>query len=211
MHLDARQAHLRVALFLGLFLILHFATHFSGLGGLDWHVGTLATVRSIYRIPVVEVLLIVALAAQIWLGIRLIGRIARRRKKGFWHHGQKYSGIVLAIFIILHTSAAMLARWLSGLDTNFYWAAGTLTLSPIRYWFAPYYAAAIIALVTHLLAALHFRKPKRWHKPALLVGPIIALTILTVYGGGLFPVELPVAHQDYFSELLIMLRFPFTP
>lgn len=205
MPLTARQAHLRVALFLGLFLVVHFATHFAALGGIERHGAMLSIGRAVYRIPLIEILLVAALALQVVLGVTLVRRMARWPKQGGWRKAQKWSGIVLAVFFVLHTSAALGTRWLFGLDTNFYWAAGTLTIAPLNYGFAPYYAAAVIALVTHVLAALHIRRPARWHGPALLLGPAIALPILLAYGGALFPVELPAAHRAYFQTYLDLL------
>ena len=205
MRLTARQAHLRVAVFLGVFLGLHFAAHLAALGGLERHAAMLEIGRAIYRIPLVEALLVAALALQVVLGVTLVRRMARWPQQGGWRKAQKWSGIALAVFIVLHTSAALLSRWLFALDTNFYWAAGTLTIAPLKYGFAPYYTAAIIALVTHVLAALHARRPARWHAPALLLGPLIALPILLAYGGALFPVELPAEHQAYFQAYLDLL------
>lgn len=205
MRLTARQAHLRVALFLGLFLVVHFATHFAALGGIESHGAMLSIGRAVYRIPLIEILLVAALALQVVLGVTLVRRMARWPKQGGWRKAQKWSGIVLAVFVVLHTSAALLSRWLFALDTNFYWAAGTLTIAPLKYSFAPYYAAAVIALVTHVLAALHIRRPARWHGPALLLGPAIALPILLAYGGALFAVELPAAHRAYFQTYLNLL------
>lgn len=205
MRLTARQAHLRLALFLGLFLIVHFATHFAALGGVESHAAMLEAGRAVYRLPLVEALLVVALTTQVWLGVILVRRIARWPGQGGWRRAQKWSGIVLAVFIVLHTSAALGSRWLFELDTNFYWAAGTLTIAPLKYGFAPYYTAAVIALVTHVLAALHFRRPARWHAPALLIGPLIAQPILLAYGGALFAVDLPAAHQVYFQMYLDLL------
>lgn len=205
MRLTARQAHLRVALFLGLFLVVHFATHFAALDGMESHAAMLEIGRAVYRIPLVEALLVAALALQVALGVTLVRRMARWPGGGWWRKAQKWSGIVLAVFIVLHTSATLGSRWLFGLDTSFYWAAGTLTLAPLKYGFAPYYSAAVIALVTHVLAALHFRRPARWHGPALLLGPLIALPILLAYGGALFAVELPPAHRAYFQIYLNLL------
>lgn len=205
MHMTARQAHLRLALFLSLFLIVHFATHFAALGGVERHGAMLDFGRAVYRIPVIELLLVLALAVQVVLGVTLIRRMAQWPRQGGWRRAQKWSGIALAVFIVLHTSAALMSRWLFGLDTNFYWAAGTLTIAPLKYGFAPYYTVAIMALVTHILAALHFRRPARWHGPAVLLGPLIALPILLAYGGALFPVDLPAEHRAYFKAYLDLL------
>ena len=114
-----------------------------------------------------------------------------------------YSAFFLAYFIIMHTGAALVTRNIFGLDTTFYWPAGTLMIEPLRFVFAPYYVLGITALAAHLLAALHFRKPSRWHGPALLVGPALGLLIVLAYGGQLYPVDLPQEYRDYYTQ------FPF--
>lgn len=197
----ARRAHRRLAAFLGLFLLLHFAAHFAALESRQLQELVLHAGRSIYRIPVVEAALVASFAAQIALGIGLLRGIAGRKRKDRWHHAQFLSGCYLAAFIVMHTGAALLTRWLAGLDTNFYWPAGTLILAPLKYGFAPYYALAVTALVTHLVAALHFRHPRRWHLPALAVGPAAALAILLAYSGSLYPVKLPGDYLAYFGNV----------
>lgn len=202
MSLAAKQAHRRVAIVLGLFLAVHFAAHFAALGGIAAQDAVLQWGRNVYRIPVIEIALVIALALQVILGIKLLRQIARRKIKTRWHWLQFLSGCYLAYFIVMHTSAALITRLGIGLDTNFYWAAGTLTLDPIRYYFAPYYTLVVIALVGHVIAALHFRRPKKWHAPALMLGPIAAMLIVTAYGGGLYAVDLPAAYEDYFARYL---------
>ena len=148
---QARQAHQRVAIFLGLFLAAHFSTHFAALGGVEAQEAVMQTGRTVYRIPIIEIVLVLALAAQVCLGIDLLRRIAKRKRRDAWHWVQFTSGCYLAYFIIMHTSAALITRLALSLDTNFYWAAGTLTLEPLRYYFAPYYTLVVTALAAHLL------------------------------------------------------------
>lgn len=197
----ARRAHRRVAAFLGLFLLMHFAAHFAALESRQLQELVLHAGRAVYRIPAVEAALVAGFAAQIALGIVLLRGIAGRKRKDGWHQAQFLSGCYLAAFIVMHTGAALLTRWLAGLDTNFYWPAGTLMLSPLKFGFAPYYALAVIALVTHLVAALHFRHPRRWHVPALAVGPVAAVATILAYSGSLYPVELPGEYLAYFGSL----------
>ncbi len=203
MSLAAKQAHRRLGILIGLFLAMHFAAHFAAAGGIEAHNQVLQWGRAVYRIPVIEISLIAALAVQIGVGFKLLSQIKRRKRKDFWHRAQFLSACYLACFIIIHTIAALTAR--AGiasetkLDTNFYWAAGTLILDPLRYGFAPYYMLAVIALVTHLIAALHFRAKRRWHSFALATGPIAGALIIAAYGGAFYEIELPDAHQEYFA------------
>ncbi|MEM7690205.1 MAG: hypothetical protein AAF291_14395 [Pseudomonadota bacterium] len=196
---QARLAHRRLAFLLGLFLVIHFAAHFSALAGIAAHDVALQWGRAIYRVPVIEIALVAALFAQVCLGVDLLRRIHARKRKDAWHWVQFASGCYLAYFIVQHTIAALVSRLGFGLDTNFYWAAGTLTLDPLRAFFAPYYTFVVIALAAHLIAALHFRKPRTCHVPALAVGPLAAIAIVMAYGGAFYPVELPKAHQDFFA------------
>ena len=72
---QAKQAHLRVACFLLIFIAVHFATHFVSLGGPDAHTQALGCARLLYQFPVIEIALVLALAAQVLLGLRLLGVI----------------------------------------------------------------------------------------------------------------------------------------
>ena len=202
MRLKARQAklaHQRVAILLSLFIMVHFATHLAALGGLAKHDWVLQAGRAVYRIPAVEAALVIALAFQVVIGVQLLGQIAKRARKDAWHWAQFASGCYLAYFIVMHTGAALVSRLGFGLDTNFYWAAGTLALDPIRYLFAPYYTLAVAALGAHIVAALHFRRPRRWHAPALALGPVLGIVIVLGYGGAFFAVDLPAAYRDFYS------------
>ncbi|MEM7702290.1 MAG: hypothetical protein AAF251_10175 [Pseudomonadota bacterium] len=197
--MQAKEAHQRVSIFLGLFLVIHFATHFSALAGIAAQDMVMQAGRAVYRIPVIEIALVAALAAQVALGIDLLRRIAKRPRKDAWHWAQFGSGCYLAYFVVMHTTAALVTRLGFGLDTNFYWAAGTLAIEPLKYGFAPYYTLAVTALATHLIAALHFRGAKGWHAPALIAGPVAGVSIVAAYGGALFPIELPAAYLEYYS------------
>ena len=199
MRLTAKQAHRYVAGFIGLFLAVHFSAHFAALGGISTQQKVLIAGREVYQVPLFEGALVVALAAQIFLGIRLLAVVRHRKRKDWWHRLQWVSGCYLIFFIINHTAAALVTRHLVGLDTNFYWAAGTLVLAPLKLGFAPYYFLAVSALIGHLIAALHFRKPRRWHAPALLLGPLTGALFVLAYSGAFYPIELPDAHRQYFE------------
>ncbi len=155
--------------------------------------------RTLYQFPLFEIALVLALTAQVVLGIRLLRGIRARKRKDAWHKVQFASACYLAYFIIAHTAAALTTRLIVDLDTNFYWAAGTLVLSPLKYGFAPYYFLAVTALFSHLLAALHFRGARAWHAPALVVGPLVGMVIVAAYAGLLYEIELPANYRDYFS------------
>lgn len=199
MSIRAKTAHRRIAVVLLIFIAVHFATHFGALGGIEAHTAALAAGRTIYQFQPVETLLIAALAIQIMLGVVLLRQIRKRPRKSAWHYAQILSGSYLVLFITMHTSAAILTRGIAGLDTNFYWAAGTLIIEPLRYGFVPYYFLAVISLTTHLASALHFHGRRISARLALSAGPIIAVPILLAYGGAFYSVDLPQDYLDYFA------------
>ena len=199
-----RNAHRVGAVVLLLFIATHLGAHLWGARGPEAHASALAIFQSVYRQPLVEILLVLLLLVQVATGIRHIRSRWRDPNKGFWSRMQIISGIYIGFFVVAHTSAALATRHFAQVETNFYWSAGSLTVSPIKYAFAPYYTLAIITVFAHIAAAIHFAAGPRWSwsKPVLIsVGAIIALSILTIYSGGLFPIELPDDHKAYFDRI----------
>ena len=195
----AKQAHRRLAYFIGLFLVVHFSAHLAAPFGLTAQDTAMQTGRTIYQFWLFEGLLVMALVVQIALGVTLLRGIRRRKRKDIWHKIQFISAAYMAMFIVMHTAAALTTRLYIGLDSNFYWAAATVILSPLKYGFAPYYFLAVTALFSHIAAALHFRGPRQWHGPALAIGPIVGVTIVMAYAGAFYDITLPQAYIENFS------------
>jgi hypothetical protein len=185
---QAKRAHRNLAGFLLLFIAVQ--AHSTALG---WG-------RMVYQFPLVEIALVLAFAAQVVLGFRLLASIAKRKRKGLWHRVQFFSACYLAYFIVAHTTAALVTRLGFGLDTNFYWASATLRIEPLKYGFAPYYTLAVIALFSHIIAALHFRRNRKWHAYALALGPVVGVIFVMGYGGVFDTVELPQEYQDFYAN-----------
>lgn len=151
-----RHFHRALAIVLLAFILLHLSTHLMAFWGPDAHSAMLKRVRPIYRGGWIERGLLAAFALQIVLGIRLLVYRWPDRGHSLWSWLQIISGGIIAIFVVIHASAAVMARR-SGIDTNFYWPAGTLVIAPLKYGFAPYYALAVSAVFVHLAAALHLQ------------------------------------------------------
>ncbi len=197
-----KQIHLWTGAIVAGFLVLHFGSHLTAWGGIALHTQGLALVRSVYRVPVVEALLIAALLLQILLGLCLvIGRI-RSGGLGGWGVLQALSGVLLAMFILAHTGASLSARFAYGLDTNFYWPAGTLVTSPMNQYFYFHYTVPICALFAHLGCALRFNGRKRLALCALAAGPVAAAVIVLPFSGALYPIELPASHAAYLDAVI---------
>ena len=69
-----------------------------------------------------------------------------------------------------HTAAALVQRFVVGLDTNFYWAAAVVRTQPFVYFFVPYYLLAVASSSVHLRYALRRRFPLRTNTAALWFG-----------------------------------------
>jgi len=196
------KAHRLLAILLGGFLVTHFAVHFSALGGAQQHLTLLKIVQGLYQNPIVEPLLILAIVTQLFLGVKLVGRRWKQPQKGFWSWAQIISGLYLAFFFILHTSAALITRHLVGLETNFYWVAGTLKVAPLQYFFFPYYFLGVLSVFTHFAAAIYFGWPQKGAviaKLLVLLGAVAALIIVSTFGGALYPIDLPTDYTQYYG------------
>ena len=89
-----------------------------------------------------------------------------------------------------------------GLETNFYWVAGTLAAPTLNVFFYPYYFLAVFSIFAHVAAAIHFNAAKtiNWIPKLLLVlGAIVAIVIVLAFGGSLFEIELPSEYLNYYQ------------
>jgi succinate dehydrogenase/fumarate reductase cytochrome b subunit len=198
-----RKLHFAAGLVLALFVFSHLAVHLTALGGASTHLSVLTFVQKAYRNPVVEPLLLAILLLQVGLGVRLAIANWKKRSADPWRRMQILSGIYLGWFIIVHAGAALYTRYGFGLDTNFYWASGTL-IHPITRWiFYPYYTLAILAVFGHAAAAMRRRFSKAGAgRTMLATGAAVTLLIMLAFGGWLFPVTMPDAYRAYYDTLL---------
>ena len=145
------------------------------------------TLRPFYRNVFAEVLLLSAVAVQVISGIRLFRATRTPRRKGFARL-QRWSGLYLAMFFLIHLSAVMAGRYVLNLDTNFYFGVAGLNTFPFNLFFVPYYGLAVVAFFAHV-AAVHSMKmksavlgltPDAQAKTILFIG--ILMSIVLVYG-----------------------------
>lgn len=190
-----RRLHRASAWLVGGFVALHLANHLVAVFSLDAHVAVMAWLRHLYRAPLVEPLLLAAVAWQAGSGIWLVVRgWAVRRGRVAWL--QAASGLGLALFLLVHVSAVLWARG-TGLDTNVYFAAMGLQARASVAFFAPYYFGAVLALGVHGACAARRHAVVR---PAGLVGGVAAsalvgLAIVLSLAGAFAPVILPPAYR----------------
>lgn len=185
-------AHGCSAAVIALFAIAHITNHLAGWwGGGDLHMAVMASLRTIYRSPAAEAVLLAAVAFQAASGLRLL-RPHRERAQSWWSTAQVASGAYLAAFFLSHLTAALRARWLRGVDTNWHWlTADSMLTDPWSARLAPYYFAAVIAFGVHAGLGLRYVLRERgWPSStadaAGLLPPAIATIASALIMAGLF-------------------------
>jgi len=182
------MAHGLTAAAILLFVVAHLINHLAGLLGGDAHVAVMHTLRTIYRHPVVEPVLLAAVAFQIATGGALLRR-ARARSTGRFDALQAATGVYLMLFLLSHTSAVLRAH-LRGVDTNWAWlSGGELLTDPWSARLVPYYFLAVVAFGVHgacglrVVALGHGRSPAFGARLVVIAAAISVLVSALILAG----------------------------
>lgn len=190
-----RTLHRASAMALTLFLVAHVLGHLAGLAGAAVHQAVLEVLRSVYRQPVVEGLLLAGVLFQAGSGLTLLCR-GWRQRRGAVACAQAVSGAYLSLFLLIHVAAVLAARQ-QGVDTNLHFAAAGMHTPPWQWFFGPYYFLAVLALCTHVGCALYWNLHPRQRAPALaaavMVGVLLAATLVVMLAGGFQRLEILLA------------------
>lgn len=203
--MNVRKLHRLSACVIAAYAVVHIANHLIGLQGVASHIAFMKAVRTVYRAAAIEWLLLAAVAVQIVTGFTAVVR-GWKERQGAVAWLQAGSGAYLAYFMLNHVGAVMYGRYL-GLDTNFYYAAAGLHLTPFRYYFAPYYFFAVLALFAHAGCALYWQVPPASGRSGLFVvalpasvGAVLSLAIVLAMAGFFYPVEIPDHYKATFGH-----------
>jgi len=82
-----KQIHRFTAIILGLFILSHLTVHLFALGGIEAHLKALDSVQWVYRNPIGEALLVIAIAVQIFTGLKRLK--AKRKNRSRWAKAQR--------------------------------------------------------------------------------------------------------------------------
>ena len=196
--MNTRKMHFISGLTLTIFIGFHLLNHFMSLLGVEAHIAMMDNLRIVYRNPIVETVLLLAAALQIFSGLKLIAKF-RTTNTHFFDTLRVWSGLYLAGFLLIHVGAVLTGRFILDLDTNIYFGAAGLNAFPFNLFFIPYYALAILAFFGHI-ASIHFRKMKNniFGLSPILQSKLIVLigflaTLLVLYGltNGFTGMEIP--------------------
>ena len=200
------KLHRLSACLMGGFIAVHLANHLVALGGIDDHIAFMESFRKIYRLRVVELLLLSCVLFQILSGLIFIKRRWGKRQ-GFYDRLQSISGGYLAFFLLNHVGAVLLGRAFFKLDTNFYFAAAGIHITPFQFFFIPYYFLAVVAVFSHLACASHWllrdsltlKVRDQFGYGIITTGILAALVIVLALAGGFYPVDIPTQYEAIYG------------
>ncbi|MEM1124615.1 MAG: DUF4405 domain-containing protein [Bacteroidota bacterium] len=200
-----KQLHRLTGILTALFAVAHLLNHTTAWFGIETHQQVLAAFRRLYRVPIIEVVLIGSFLFQIVSGLRLSYALWKNPTKTTFENIQLASGMLFALFLLQHISATLGQRLLLGVDTNFYFAAAVVLEKPLLYYFIPYYFVGIVAFGVHV-ANVHQKKIASFvgnqsaqihFYTIIAIFTLIALLILYVFTGNHFEISLPAEYRIF--------------
>ena len=99
-----RRLHGMSAVAITAYAFVHIANHLAGLGGVDSHIAFMRVARLVYRQPVIEGLLLLSVAFQVYSGMTLV-ICGWKQRQGFMPWLQALSGAYLALFLLIHAGS----------------------------------------------------------------------------------------------------------
>lgn len=195
------------ACIIGAYVLVHLVNHLLAIQSVEAHIAFMEAFRRIYRLPVVEFVLLGCVLFQIGSGVYFI-KSRWGQRHGFFERLQAISGGYLAYFLLVHVGAVLFGRVALTLDTNFYFAAAGIHAPLFQLYFLPYYFLAVAAMFGHVACAIHWltrnrfscAARKRFGYAVLVIGASVAALIVTAFAGAFHPVEVPKAYMATYGE-----------
>lgn len=180
-----KQVHYTAGILVLTFILLHLFNHLYAWAGAGVHVALMRRLRTFYRHPLVEIILLLSVLVLIVTGSIQSRTKWKLRPSGF-ERLQLFTGCYLGFFFLIHLSAVFVGRLILNVDTDFYYGTAGLKSFPANLFFIPYYGLAIFSLFGHL-AAVHRKKmkidvvglnPDKQSKLIIVFGFIISIVIV---------------------------------
>lgn len=153
-----KQVHYTAGILVLTFILLHLFNHLYAWAGAGEHVALMRRLRTFYRHPIVEIILLLSVLVLMVTGSIQSWTKWKLRPLGF-ERLQLFTGCYLGFFFLIHLSAVFVGRLILNVDTDFYYGTAGLKSFPANLFFIPYYGLAIFSLFGHL-AAVHRKKMK---------------------------------------------------
>ena len=182
-----RKLHYFSGLTIAVFTGFHLLNHILALKSIQLHIDFMSGLRMVYRNPLIETALFIAVIIQIISGLRM-WRSLRNPKTGFFEKLHIATGLYLALFLTIHVLAVLSGRIFQGLDTNIYYGIAGLNTFPFLLFFVPYYFLAITSFFGHIACVHRIRMryrflsltPEQQSFAIIFLG--ISLAIVIFYG-----------------------------
>jgi hypothetical protein len=152
-----RVAHGVSAVLITCYVLFHLTNHLLGLLGPETHAAIMKAGRIVYRAPLIEPVLVLALLFQASSGVRLAWHWSRLRTDAY-RVFQIGSGVYLAAFLLAHLNSGLIAaRHVYKIETNWAWASGApegLIHGAWNIRLLPHYALGVFFILAHLASGL---------------------------------------------------------
>jgi succinate dehydrogenase/fumarate reductase cytochrome b subunit len=198
------KIHYYAGLIMAFFIGLHLLNHSMILISEETYISFMDFARKIYRNPVSETILLLAVIVQVVSGIKLF-RKKWPNRPGLFDKLQLFSGLYFAYFLITHTAAVFAGRYYFELDTNLYFGASVVNMYPVLLFYMFHYGLAIFAFFAHI-GSLHYIRIQKYvsEKSARIHGYIfltvgVLLAILIV--GKLMTVDVPAEYIEVYEGI----------
>lgn len=186
-----RKIHIAAAIPLLLYGVTHIASHLTALYSFEASDAVMDALRVVYRVPVVEIFLLTAVAVQIVSGAWLVSGSRMLSRSTFLRNAEILSGAYLAVFIFAHVvNVVLVGRILHGANAHFSGFTGKgafgMLSDPNQPRLMPYYFVSVIATFVHvgaagrwlLIPALGSEGSARFANATMVAGVVAALGIL---------------------------------
>jgi len=154
-----KPIHYTAGVLVSLFIFFHLFNHAVAWVGIEQHVALMRRLRTWYRHPLLETILLLAIAVLLVTGVIQIRKNWKLHPKGF-EKLKLSTGAYLAFFFLIHLSAVFIGRIILKVDTDYFYGTAGLKSFPANLFFIPYYCLGIFSVFGHL-AAVHRTKMKR--------------------------------------------------
>lgn len=193
-----KQLHYISGITLSVYIFFHLLNHLFSLIGPEQHLAVMEMLRKVYRNPIIESILLLAVVFQVLTGIRLI---FQRQPKIAAEKIQVFSGLYLALFLIAHVAAVITGRSVENLDTNFYYAAAGMNLKPAMLVFIPYYFLSVVAISLHV-GAIHYLKTRsKFAYFIAATGIVVAFLIISGFTDCFSWREMPHEYRAFMERI----------
>ncbi|WP_162600716.1 hypothetical protein [Paraburkholderia sp. C35] len=138
------------------FLVAHLINHTVGVLGADAHRQVMLVLRTVYRSPMIEPVLLTLLCFQVVSGL-VLAESKIRSEQGILDILQTASGAYLAVFIASHINAVFVLARYFGTETDYTWATALpkgLLADPWNVRLIPHYMLGVWLVLAHIACGL---------------------------------------------------------